>query len=108
MKREAAIQFALRAAADVPLEVMRLCTQGLKHAQAVAASTSRAAGRDVELAVALLDVGLMGAQSNLEARLGSLTDIVYAKAIIEEIEHLSEQARAAARAAELSVQAPPA
>ena len=57
-KREAAIQFALRAAADVPLEVIRLCVLGLKQAQTVAASSCRAAGSEVELAVALLRVGL--------------------------------------------------
>jgi methenyltetrahydrofolate cyclohydrolase len=106
-KREGAIQIALRAAADVPLEVIRLCALGLGHAQAVAASSCRAAGGEVELAVALLRVGLSGARSNLEARLSSLTDVVYTKAIVEEIAHLSEEATTAARAAELSVQAPP-
>jgi formiminotetrahydrofolate cyclodeaminase len=107
-KREAAIQLALRAAADVPLEVIRLCALGLKHAQVIAASSSRAAGGELELAVALLRVGLNGARSNLEARLSSLTDVVYTKAVVEEIAHLSEEATTAARAAELSVQAAPA
>ena len=107
-QREAAIQLALRAAADVPLEVIRLCALGLKHARTVAASCSRAAGSEVELAVALLRVGLTGARSNLERRLSSLTDVVYTRAVVEEIAQLSEGATTAARAAELSVQAPPA
>jgi formiminotetrahydrofolate cyclodeaminase len=107
-KRDAAIQLALRAAADVPLEVIRLCALGLKHAQTVAASSCRAAGSDVELAVALLRVGLTGARSNLEARLSSLTDVLYTTAVVEEIAHLSEEATTAARTAELSVQIPPA
>jgi len=107
-KREKAIQFALRAAADVPLEVIRLCALGLKHAQTVAASSCRAAGSEVELAVALLRVGLIGARSNLEARLSSLTDVVHTQAVVEEIATLSEEATIAARAAELAVQAPPA
>lgn len=107
-QREAAIQLALRAAADVPLEVIRLCALGLKHAETVAASCSRAAGSEIELAVALLRVGLTGARSNLERRLSSLTDVVYAKAIVEEIAQISEGATTAARAAELSVLAPPA
>jgi len=107
-KREAAIQLALRAAADVPLEVIRLCARGLAHAQTVAASSCRAAGSEVELAIALLRVGLTGAQSNLEARLSSLTDVVYTQAVVEEIATLSEEATTAARAAELLVQAPPA
>jgi formiminotetrahydrofolate cyclodeaminase len=107
-KREAAIQLALRAAADVPLEVIRLCALGLKHAQTVAASSCRAAASEVELAVALLHVGLTGARSNLEARLSSLTDVVYIRAVAEEIAHLSEEGTTAARAAESSVQVPPA
>ena len=107
-KREAAIQLALRTAADVPLEVIRLCAVGLKHAQTVSAFCSRAAGSEVELAVALLRIGVTGSRSNLERRLSSLTDVVYTKAVVEEIAHISEEATAAACAAELSVQAPPA
>ena len=107
-KREAAIQLALRAAADVPLEVIRLCALGLNQAQTVAASCSRAAGSEVEMAVALLRVGLAGARSNLERRLSSLTDVVYTKGVVEEIAQISEGATTAARAAERSVQAPPA
>jgi hypothetical protein len=74
----------------------------------VAAYSCRAAGNDVELAVSLLLVGLTGARSNLEARLSSLTDVGYTQAVVDEIAHLTEEARAAARAAELSVQPPPA
>jgi methenyltetrahydrofolate cyclohydrolase len=107
-KREAAIQLALRAAADVPLEVIRLSARGLTHAHTVAAFCCRAAASEVELAVALLRVGLTGARSNLEARLSTLTDVAYTKAVVEEIAHLSEEAMTAARAAELSVHAPPA
>ena len=107
-KREAAIQFALRAAADVPLEVIRLCVLGLMHARTVAASSCRAAGADVELAIALLRLGVTGARSNLEARLSSLTDLNYTKSVVEEIALLSEEATTAAHAALLSVQAPPA
>ena len=44
--------------------------------------------------------GLTGARSNLEARLSSLTDVVYTKAVVEEIAHLSEEATTAARAAD--------
>jgi formiminotetrahydrofolate cyclodeaminase len=107
-QREGAMQLALRAAADVPLEVIRLCALGLKHAQTVAASSCRAAGSDVQLAIALLRIGLTGARSNLEARLSSLIDVVYTKSVLEEIAHLSEEATTAARAAELSIQPPPA
>jgi formiminotetrahydrofolate cyclodeaminase len=107
-ERHAAIQFALRAAADVPLEVMRLCAQGLRHAETVAGRTSRAAAPDVQLAVALLHAAFSGARSNLESKLSSLTDAVYITSVVDEIARLSDEATAAARAAESLVQVPPA
>jgi formiminotetrahydrofolate cyclodeaminase len=107
-QREGAMQLALRAAADGPLEIIRLCALGLKHAQTVAAASCRAAASDVQLAVALLRVGVTGARWNLEARLSSLIDVMYTKSVVEKIAHLSEEATIAADAAELSVQLPPA
>ena len=106
--REAAIQVALRAAADVPLEVMRLSAQGLKHGQIVAAHGCRAASSDMELAVALLRAGLVGARSILELKLSSLTDAAYTQAIVHEIARLTEEGTQAASAAESSVRVPPA
>jgi len=108
LERETAIQLALGAAADVPLEVMRLCTLGLKQAETVAAHGCRAASREVELAVALLRVAFNGARSNLETRLSSLTDVVYTKAIVDEIADLSQEAVAAAHGAESLTHSPPA
>lgn len=107
-EREAAIQLALRAAADVPLEIMRLCALGLQHARSVAEHCSRAAAAEMELGVTLLRAGFSGAQINLERRLGSLTDVLYTTAIVDEIARLNEEATSAASAAEASVRVPPA
>jgi len=107
-EREAAIQLALRAAADVPLEIVRLCTRGLRHAQTVAERSTRAAAAETELGVGLLRIGFSGARANLETRLGSLTDAVYTDTIVDELARLSEEAADAARAAELAVRVPPA
>jgi formiminotetrahydrofolate cyclodeaminase len=107
-EREAAIQLALRAAADVPLEVIRLCAAGLQHARTIARHCSRAAAAEVELGITLLRAGFTGARTNLEARLTSLTDVVYTTAIVEELARLSEDAATAASAAESSIKAPPA
>ena len=107
-EREAAIQVALRAAADVPLEVIRLCARALKDAQRVAEWSTRAAAAELQLGVSLVRVGFTGARANLEARLGSLTDAAYTTGIVEEIARLAEEAERAARAAEASVQVPPA
>lgn len=108
LMRDGAIELTLRAAADVPLEVIRLCASALKYGQTVAACSCRAARSDVEFAIALLRIGMDGARSHLEAKLNSLTDLTYTKAVVQEVAHLNDEGSAAARAAELSVQPPPA
>ena len=107
-EREAAIQLALRAAADVPLEVMRLCADALKHAVVVARHASRAASTDIALAVALIQAAFMGARAALEAKLSSLTDAGYTRAAAEDIVRLSDEVTVAATAAVSAVQIPPA
>jgi methenyltetrahydrofolate cyclohydrolase len=107
-ERQAAIELALRASADVPLEVMRLCAQGLELAPTVAAHCARAASADVQLGVALLRVGFDGARSSLEGKLSSFIDAVYVTSIIDEVGRLSEQTAAATSAAESSLKVLPA
>jgi len=107
-EREAALQLSLRAAADVPLEVIRLCALGLQHARTVAKHCTRAAAAEVELGVTLLRAGFTGARSNLEMRLSSLTDVLYTTAIVEETARLSEEVTTAVNTAEASVRVPPA
>ena len=106
-ERQAAIQFALRANADVPLEVMRLCMRGLTLARIVAAHSVRAAAADVQLGVALLHAAFNGARATLEGKLSTLTDTQYITSVIDEMARLNEEAMAAARAAE-SIAPPPA
>ena len=107
-ERQTAIQFALRAAADVPLEVMRLCVRGLTHAATVAGHGARAASADIELGIALLNAACNGARSNLESKLSSLTNAVYITSVVEEMAQLNEEAKSAASAASASLQVPPA
>ena len=107
-QRDDAIQFALRAAAEVPLEVMRLTARGLQGAEAVAACSRRAASADVELAVALLEAAFQGACANLDAKLPSLTDAVRVRAIAEQVARLTHDAATAAAAARALVHVPPA
>lgn len=107
-ERRAAIQLALRASAEVPLEVMRLCVRALTHAEVVAAHGSRAASVDVQLGIALLQAAFSGSRSSLEGKLSSLTDSRYITPVVDEIAALSEEAAAAARAAESCLQVPPA
>jgi methenyltetrahydrofolate cyclohydrolase len=107
-ERQAAIQIALRASADVPLELMRLCGRGLELAATVARHSARAASADARLGLALLQAGFDGARSNLEAKLTSFTDATYVTSIVDDIARLSDEATAAARAAESLLEMPPA
>ena len=99
-ERLAAIQLALRASADVPLEVMRLCAQGLELAATIAKHGARAASVDVQLGVALLQAGFDGARSNLEGKLSSFTDAAYVTSVADEIVRLTGETSASTRAAE--------
>ena len=99
-ERQAAIQFALRASADVPLEVMRLCARGLEVAATVAAHSARPASADVQLGVALLQAGFDGSRSSLEGTLSSFSDAAYLTLVVDEIARLSDVTIAATRAAE--------
>jgi methenyltetrahydrofolate cyclohydrolase len=107
-ERLAAIQLALHASAEVPLEVMRLCAQGLEFAATIAAHGARAASADVQLGMALLQAGFDGARSNLETKLSSFSDAAYVTSVVDEIVRLSGDTAASTRAAESSLKALPA
>ena len=104
--RQAAIQIALRAAADVPLEVMRLALRGLKLAETVAAHGARAASADAQLGIALLYAAFSGARANLEGKLSSLTEAPYSTSVVDELATLSEETTTAMRAAESFLRVP--
>jgi formiminotetrahydrofolate cyclodeaminase len=107
-ERQAAIQLALRASADVPLEVMRLCAHGLELAATVARHSARAASADAQLAVTLLRAGFDGARANLEGKLSSFTDAALITSVVDEIGRLADETTTATRAASSSLEVPPA
>ena len=106
-ERQAAIQLALRASADVPLEVMRLCAQGLRVAATVATHSARRASAEVQLGVALLQASFGGARASLEGKLSSFTDAAYVTSVVDEVAHLSEETAAAVSAAESALKVLP-
>jgi methenyltetrahydrofolate cyclohydrolase len=72
--RRETIQRALRAATDVPLEVMRVSVTALEAARDVARDAHRAAASDVGVAIALLESGIHGAGLNVRINLDGLAD----------------------------------
>jgi len=98
--RKGAIQQALRAATDVPLEVMRLAASAIDHARTIAANGHRAAASDVGVATALLRAGLEGAGLNIDINAGSVSDPAYVEGVRTESSRLSGSAARAAEEAE--------
>jgi formiminotetrahydrofolate cyclodeaminase len=97
--RAAAIQDALRAATEVPLDVMRASVLALDEARTVAAHGHAPAASDIGVAVALLHAGLRGARLNVAANQAGLKDAGYAAAVGQEAERLADGAECAAQAA---------
>jgi formiminotetrahydrofolate cyclodeaminase len=90
--RAAAIQKALVAATEVPLDVMRKTAAALWLAPVVARLGNPNASSDVEVGIGLLKAGLAGARQNVEINLGSLKDGDYVARVRDEAARLSESA----------------
>ncbi|HEY7283944.1 MAG TPA: cyclodeaminase/cyclohydrolase family protein [Vicinamibacterales bacterium] len=87
--RQLAIQSALRAATDVPLDVMRWSAQALEQAIVIARHGLRSASSDIGVAAALLRAGSAGARLNVDINVGSVKDSSYADAVRAEVRELS-------------------
>lgn len=72
--RSRRIQDALQSATETPLEVMRVCLDGIQAAADVAAFGNPNASSDVQVALELLIAGLRGARLNVAINLTSITD----------------------------------
>jgi formiminotetrahydrofolate cyclodeaminase len=98
--RKAAVDRALRAATDVPLDVVRLSAGAIDEAQTVATHGNRSAASDVGVAVALLRAGLHGARLNVDINLAGIKDEAYAAAVRGEVDRLSAAAAESAEHAD--------
>jgi methenyltetrahydrofolate cyclohydrolase len=94
--RKEAIQQALRAATDVPLDVMRDSMRALEAATVVARHGYKAASSDVGVAIAMLRAGTTGAHLNVGINLESIADASYRTRIADEARDLIERAAAIA------------
>jgi methenyltetrahydrofolate cyclohydrolase len=97
--RRRAIDEAMRAATETPLETMRACQQALADAVIVAGNGAKSASSDAGVAIELLGAALRGAALNVDTNIGSLTDRALAERMREERQDLERRGAAdAARA----------
>lgn len=97
--RRAAIERALVAATEVPMETMRACQQALRGAVTVAQNGNSNAGSDTGVGIELLLAALRGAAMNVDANVGGLADSVFVERVTAERRMLAEDAEADARRA---------
>ena len=96
--RTTAVDDAMRAATETPLDTMRACQQALCGAVVVAANGNRNASSDVGVGVELLAAALRGARMNVDINLAALTDAAYVSRVREEAGELERDAAADADA----------
>jgi formiminotetrahydrofolate cyclodeaminase len=97
--RRDALEAAMRAATETPLDTLRACQQALRGAVAVARNASRAAASDVGVAIELLTAAARSAALNVDTNLGGLHDAAFAARTREERRELEEESLADARQA---------
>jgi methenyltetrahydrofolate cyclohydrolase len=90
--RRAAVQSALRGAAEVPLDVMRVCQAGLTAAIDVAGHGNPFASSDIGVGLELLGAALRGAALNVRANLGSIDEQGWVEGVRSEVERLEAAA----------------
>lgn len=95
--RQQAIQQALFAATDVPLEVMRQSVRALEGATIVARHGYKSASSDIGVAIAMLTAGTTGAHLNVGINLESVTDASYRTRIGDDARDLMARAETATR-----------
>lgn len=92
--RSAAIQKAMIAATEAPLEVMRRCAETIATAPVILRLGNPNASSDAAVARELLAAALRGAQQNVEANLGSVKDAAYVQRVRDEVARLKATASA--------------
>ena len=88
--KETALQQALIAACEVPLEIMRTCAQVIDLAGVLAEKGSRLALSDAGVSVLFAKAALQGASLNVLINCASMKDRTRAEAYLEEVEDLIE------------------
>ena len=101
--RTLAIEDAMRAATEAPLDTMRLCQQALEGAAIVAANGVGSASSDVAVAIELLVTAARGAGVNVDTNLAAMKDRGRAAQLRLECKELEAESIAAAHRARRSL-----
>jgi formiminotetrahydrofolate cyclodeaminase len=89
--RAAAIQDAMRVAAEVPLETARVCAAVVHTGRTVAQYGNLSAKSDIAVALQALGAGMQSAWFNVEINLGSIKDPAVVDAIVAEMRQITQQ-----------------
>jgi methenyltetrahydrofolate cyclohydrolase len=98
-RRPGTIETAMRAATEVPLEIMRASRRALREASVVATHTVRSVHGDVAVAIELLRAAVRSTGMTIDANLTSLKDAEYVRLVKEERERLETDSAADAEKA---------
>jgi formiminotetrahydrofolate cyclodeaminase len=101
--RRGAIDRAMRAATETPLETMRACQEALHEAAIVAANGARSAASDVGVAITLLWAASQGAGLNVDTNIAELSDSAYVERVRAERRQRDEASLADAERARASL-----
>ena len=104
LRRQTALESAMRAATEAPLETMRACRAALHEAPVVAAHAIRSTHSDVAVAIELLRAAVRAAGITVEANLASLKDTEYVAQVRVERQQLDADSAADANHALSSLQ----
>jgi formiminotetrahydrofolate cyclodeaminase len=92
--RKTAVQAAMRAATEVPLETMRECQQALTGSVIVARNAHRPAASDAGVAIELLLAAVRGSGMNVDVNLTGIVDQHYCDTIRTEQQQLAADSAA--------------
>lgn len=99
--RAAATRSAARAAAEVPLELVRACQAQVELVERLTGRTNPGIASDLEVAALLLESGARAAAVNVEVNLDAAADAAFSSAVRAELDQRLQQIqRAADRARE--------
>ena len=89
--RAAAIQDAMRVAAEVPLETGRVCSAVVRAGRTVAQYGNLSAKSDIAVALQALGAGMQSAWFNVEINLGSIKDPAIVDGIVVEMRRITRE-----------------